>query len=243
MQLFGFSWWRATPLSTAGNAIADRSWESVKDIWDARRWRLNPLNIISGVRNYTEEVAAGTNYHSSSRHGAHNTTGNSRARLTASTMVNQYSGTIVPSSTTQGRFNSEAWEDFSWRRAKGLFAGSAGGVPVTWVASRTAANAAVIAAGGAPPAAHQTCRFKLSHNGSDVGISLRPGVADVSVSGVQVAVNYLHVGGIIYAWNGQMFPCALTAPQVAAALAGPAVTLAALNNSVRDIPYERLGLW
>jgi hypothetical protein len=221
----------ASPFRTLANLAMDRSWESFKDIWDVRRWRLNPMNIIAGRQNGREESSGGS-YHTSSRHGAHNTTGNSRARL-SSKMLNQYTGASVVApkgkKLPQGRFNSEAWEAFSWRKAKEKFAAHAVALmPVTWHASEPAARTAsgVVV----PLPSKQNCAFTLRHVGSDVGIS-QTSTGDVSISAVKVAINYFVHGGTVYAWNGQMYPYA--------APTGVATITPTLHGSVLDIPYER----
>jgi hypothetical protein len=232
-----FSWWRATPVSTVGNIVADRSTQSLQDVVDPRRWRMNPLNILAGIMNAREEQAAGGNYHSSSRHGAHNTTGNARARLNGA-MTNQYGGGLVNAAATQGRFNSESWERFSWNRAKSLFEQSAAGFAVHWHPSRAAALAASGLPGAPAPA---SVTFYLDIAGGDVGISMTAGAADRAVSGVRVAINYFTNGAHYYAWNGQMFPSAL--PVGVAGVAGPAANVAALHNTVRTVTYNWYSLW
>jgi hypothetical protein len=194
---------------------------------------LNPLNVIEGFRNYSEETAGG-NYHSSSRHGAHNTVTNAMGRLAApSSMQDRYGGGIVAHAGTQGRFNSEAWESFSWRKAKELFANDIG-VPVAWVPGPL----------GPPRSTWTVC---LNHVGSDVGISQASSQAGVagainSVSGVRVAINYTlaGAGGGVAAYNGQMFPTAPLAPQAGHVIPGDPAG-AGMNGTVQPIPYKFLG--
>lgn len=224
-----FDWKSSTPLKTIYDFFASPSWEGAKDIFDPRRARLNPLNIVEGIRNYGEETAGG-NYHSSVRHGAHNTVRNAMNRLQApSTMANKYTGGVVPHSGVQGRFNSEAWESFSWRKAKEMFENNIGGAAVHWVP------------GPFPAATRSTCTVCLNHAGSDVGIS-QAGLAGAinSVSGVRVAINYRPAAaGGVEAYNGQMYPTAPVAPP--AGVVRPGHPACALNGTIQPVPYQFLG--
>ena len=223
-----FDWNRSSFLTTIYDYLNNPTKEGAKDIIDPRRSRLNPLNLVEGVRNYMEETAGG-NYHTSSRHGAHNTVRNSMNRLQhPSTMIDEYNGGYVPAANTQGRFNSEAWESFSWRKAKELFESDIG-VAVQWVA------------GPILPAHRSTWRICLNHAGSDVGIS-QAGLANAinSVSGVLVAINYTIIaGGGVQAYNGQMFPATPVAP--VAGVVRPGHPNGASNGSLQPIPYQFLG--
>lgn len=213
-----YDWLGSTPLSTLSDFVSNPNWEGAKDLYDPRRWRLNPLNMYEGKQNYDEETAANSNYHTSSKHGAHNTIGNVMGRLlprptpgrVLSDMVNKYNETLVDHQARQGRFNSEAWEAYSWRKAMHLFEqGLPAGTVVNWVSSRPV---------GIAGANVSTWRAIMDFPNEDVGVSAtRMGVAGVgpinSVSGVKVAINYtlmppaaLGAPVQITAWNGQMFP-------------------------------------
>jgi hypothetical protein len=230
-----FDWWSSTPLATASSLYRTPTWEGAKDIYDTRRWRLNPLNLIAGFSNYQEETAAGSNYHSSSKHGAHNTVHNASGRLLPnaalaapnSNMQNKYTGGFVDQQPMQGRFNSEAWEAYAWWKAKQLFlAGLAPGTPMTWQAGPPA---------WAAPGNRSTWRVILQFPNEDVGLSMG-GLGIQSVSGVMVAINYIAAMGPIapgappsfIAWNGQMFPSNVPvgpalAPPLGGIMIGPAV--------------------
>ena len=84
----------------------------------------------------------------------------------------------VPPSGTQGRFNSEAWESFSWRKAKELFENDIR-VNVAWIPGPIPANQ------------RSTWIVCLNHQRSDVGISQAVSAPIQSVSGVRVAINYI----------------------------------------------------
>lgn len=230
-----------TPLKTAAHFRRTQGWEGVKDVIDPRRWRLNPLNIIEGFRNEANEAALGSNYHSSSVHGAHNTLSESESRLALhkivgkkniSKMVNHYTGAKdISKQKAQGRFNSEAWESFSWRKAKENFEA---GTPapykgnIHWVAAKPAGVKAM-----------STWKVSLYHKGSDVGVS-QVGAATNSVDGVRVAINYTVNAGKLYAWNGQMFPeTGNVAPGAGKVIAGDPIV--PLNGVVIPIPYQFLG--
>ena len=93
-------------------------------------------------------------------------------------MDNHYTGATVNHAATSSHFNSEAWESFSWRKAKELFQGDIG-VPVNWLA------------GPFPAATRSSWNVCLNHAGSDVGISQGGiGAAIASVSGVRMPVNF-----------------------------------------------------
>jgi len=181
-----------TPLKT----LVDFSFsmQNLKDVLDVRRWRLNPLNIIGGYRNFEEEQFY--NYHSSARHGAHNTLKNAKNRLSGN-MINIYDGKKLDLVTAQSRFNSEAWESFSWRKAKEEFNTRAGNV--RWKNDNSKEGS------------FKTWRVKLHMKGifnlnigNDVGVSLND---FTPLSDVLVAINYKDLGGGWYlAWDGQMFP-------------------------------------
>ena len=218
-----YEWGKSTPLSTIGSFFASPSWEGAKDLYDPRRWRLNPLNLLGGRQNSAMETAGG-NYHTSSRHGAHNTVGNASARLSG-TMDDHYTGGVVAPAANQGRFNSEAWESFSWRKAKELFEADIG-VPVTWVAGPFPANA------------RSSWNVCLNHAGSDVGISMSTAAPQAaSVSGVRVAVNYRPMGAGVEAYNGQMYPTAPVAPPAGTVRIGD--PWGAMNGTLQAVPYER----
>lgn len=225
-----FDWKSSTVLTTIYDLLSSPSVEGVKDLVDPRRSRLNPLNLYEGYKNYTEETSGG-NYHSSSRHGAHNTVKNAMGRLqTPSAMSDKYNGGQIGHANAQGRFNSEAWESFSWRKAKELFENDIG-VPVAWVP------------GPFPPATRSSWNVCLQHTGSDVGISSSVALAGAiqSVSGVKVAVNYMPnmVGGVD-AYNGQMFPTAPAAPPAGFVQLGHPAG-AAMNGTIQVIPYQFIG--
>lgn len=229
-----FDWLSSTPLATLSSFAQGPSWKGAKDIADPRRWRLNPLNIISGVQNYREETAVGSNYHSSSKHGAHNTISNAMARLMPapapgpllSGMRNKYTGGLVDYQPRQGRFNSEAWEAYAWQKAKQLFlAGLPPGTLINWHAGPPA---------WATPANRSTWRTILEFPNEDVGLSgvampVGVGLGGIqSVSGVMVAINYVQTMGPVapgavpafIAWNGQMFPSHVPVGPAAAPLPG-----------------------
>lgn len=225
-----FDWKSSTVLTTIYDLLTSPSVEGVKDLVDPRRARLNPLNLYEGYKNYTEETSGG-NYHSSSRHGAHNTVKNAMGRLqTPSAMSDKYNGGQIAHANNQGRFNSEAWESFSWRKAKELFENDIG-VPVAWVP------------GPFPPAARSSWNVCLQHTGSDVGITSSAALAGAiqSVSGVKVAVNYMPnmVGGVD-AYNGQMFPTTPAAPAAGVVRPGHPAG-AAMNGTIQVIPYQFIG--
>ena len=225
-----YRWSRSTPLTTLYDffTAANFEWEGFKDIVDPRRWRMNPLNIYEGLMNMRNETYGG-NYHSSSRHGAHNTVRNAMNRLAnPSTMLDFYNDHgNVPPSGTQGRFNSEAWESFSWRKAKELFENDIG-VNVDWIPDPIPANQ------------RSTWIVCLNHQRSDVGISQAVSAPIQSVSGVRVAINYIpNVGGGVRACNGQMYPTQPIAPGPGQVRNGhPAGNM---NGTVQNIPYQFLG--
>ncbi|MBQ4851955.1 hypothetical protein [Pseudoalteromonas sp. MMG012] len=195
---------RGTGLTTLNDYIMYPTPEGKKDLWDPRRWRLNPLNILEGWRNAKEERTTG-GYHASSKHGAHNTVLNSMGRvLNPSKMVNNYGGGDVRHANDQGRFNSEAWESYAWRKAKSLFETNAP-MPVRWLNGRP----------NPPPANQSTWAVVMGFPNADVGITASAnngGIGNVaSVSGVRVAVNYAAdpAGANLIAWHGQMYPCAV----------------------------------
>jgi hypothetical protein len=204
-----FNWRGSTPLATLGSFWRSPSWQGAKDIVDPRRWRMNPLNLVEGIQNYREETAPNSNYHSSSKHGAHNTLENAMGRLqprpsigrVLSGMDNQYTGHSVDHQNAQGRFNSEAWEAYAWRKAKQLFvANLPAGTPVQWQ-SNALANP------------RSTWTAILHFPNEDVGLSGNAAGIQ-SVEGVKVAINYRQMLGPpmagalapIAAANGQMFP-------------------------------------
>lgn len=206
--------------------------EERSDMLNPARWRLNPVNIAAGFMNAIEESRDNSNYHTSSRHGAHNTLTNARGRLNnPTTMQNHYTNTPVRRSATQGRFNSEAWERYSWNYAKRLFEQDmrALGFSVEWVANnpgRTGNNTWNILEH------HNTVRF-----GSAVGVSMSARNPAVPVNNVKVAVNYI-VPPLrkVQAWNGQMFPVA--GMNVMQGHVRPGDPVGANNGAQIQVPYS-----
>jgi len=196
VSISDFNWSRSTPFTTLFDWVSHRTTQSEKDIWDMRRWRLNPINIIAGFTNLWEEEG---NYHTNSRHGAHNTIRNIANRRNRR-MVDMYNSpllggyTYVKRAKRSGRFNSESWESYSWRKAKEIFEGIMPS-PVTWIRG--------------PLVGYKTCHLRLRFAGEDVGVSIE-GDAETEVDSVHVAINYQNVGGSIEAYNGQMYPISHT---------------------------------
>ncbi|WP_027707731.1 hypothetical protein [Zooshikella ganghwensis] len=204
------------PISSLNSCLQMPNRYTIKDLYDPRRWRLNPLNIYEGVQNLREESATRSNYHTSSKHGAHNTLTDAMARVfprptsdrrPMSCMNNKYTDEPVDYQGRQGRFNSEAWEAYSWRIAKRWFEV---GMPNDWSVKwchRKPNN----------DNPHSSWNSWLLFPNADVGISIENNghignTIITEVSCAKVAINYMPSddgthGNTIDAWNGQMFPC------------------------------------